>query len=64
MRNKTVKQKICQYCVNANKETGSHIQFKFAVYKSGKKALSYSVNGTRWWPVEYVKPISIKGRVK
>ncbi len=55
---------ICQYCLNANVGAGSRFQFKFAVYKSGKKALSYSVNGTRWWPVEYVKPISIKGRIK
>ncbi|PMO89807.1 hypothetical protein BCT01_00565 [Vibrio tasmaniensis] len=63
MKNKAIKQWICDYCKQQNIKDAPHMQFKFATYSSGKRAFSYSFNGKRWWPVSYEEPVSILGKV-
>lgn len=62
MKNKAIKQWLCEHYKQKNIKDAPNMQFKFATYPSGKRAFSYSFNGKRWWPVHYDKAISILGK--
>ena len=63
MKNKAIKKWICECYKRKNIDDASHMHFKFATYPSGKRALSYSFNGKRWWPVSCESPVRIFGKL-